>query len=155
MHLLSLPRAGIAQWHSAWLRAGWSGIRIPTGAGNFSLHHCVQTDSGVHPRALSLGIKRPGVKADHSSPSTMHGAIPPLPQYVFMAWCSIKKAQRQLYLFLIPPMRASCPTHFILLDLFTLEHFCYNLYSLIWGSCKASVTLSRQEWKLNSPQLEF
>jgi hypothetical protein len=28
----------------------------------------------------------------------MRGAIPPLPQYAFMAWCSIKKAQGQLYL---------------------------------------------------------
>jgi hypothetical protein len=27
----------------------------------------------------------------------MRGAIPPLPQYVFMAWCSVK-AQGQLYL---------------------------------------------------------
>jgi len=29
----------------------------------------------------------------------MSGAIPPLPQYAFMAWYSIK-AQRQLYLYL-------------------------------------------------------
>jgi hypothetical protein len=27
----------------------------------------------------------------------MNGAIPPLPQYAFMAWCSVK-AQGQLYL---------------------------------------------------------
>jgi hypothetical protein len=31
--------------------------------------------------------------------SRMHGAIPPLPQNTFMAWCSVK-AQRQLYLYL-------------------------------------------------------
>jgi hypothetical protein len=30
----------------------------------------------------------------------MCGAIPPLPQYAFMAWCSVKKAQGQLYLYL-------------------------------------------------------
>jgi hypothetical protein len=31
----------------------------------------------------------------------MSGAIPPLPQYAFMAWCSVKKeAQGQLYLYL-------------------------------------------------------
>jgi hypothetical protein len=31
----------------------------------------------------------------------MHGAVTPLPQYAFMAWCSVKKkAQRQLYLYL-------------------------------------------------------
>jgi hypothetical protein len=33
----------------------------------------------------------------------MHGAIPQLPQYAFMAWCSVKKkkAQGQLYLYLL------------------------------------------------------
>jgi len=30
--------------------------------------------------------------------SRMRRAIPPLPQYAFMAWCSVKKAQGQLYL---------------------------------------------------------
>jgi len=31
----------------------------------------------------------------------MRGAIPPLPQYTFMAWSSVKKkAQGQLYLYL-------------------------------------------------------
>jgi hypothetical protein len=31
----------------------------------------------------------------------MHGAIPPLPQYAFMVWLSVKKkAQGQLYLYL-------------------------------------------------------
>jgi len=30
----------------------------------------------------------------------MRGAIPPLPQYTSMAWCSVK-AQGQLYLYLI------------------------------------------------------
>jgi hypothetical protein len=30
----------------------------------------------------------------------MNGAIPPLPQYAFMAWCLVK-AQEQLYLYLI------------------------------------------------------
>jgi hypothetical protein len=44
--------------------------------------------------ALSPGLKRPLHEADHSSPSSvedeMRGAIPPLPQYVFMAWCLVK-----------------------------------------------------------------
>jgi hypothetical protein len=32
----------------------------------------------------------------------MHGAIPPLPQYDFLAWCSVKKkAHRQIYLHLL------------------------------------------------------
>jgi hypothetical protein len=30
----------------------------------------------------------------------MNGAIPPLPQYAFMAWCSVE-AQGQLYLYLL------------------------------------------------------
>jgi len=30
----------------------------------------------------------------------MFGAIPPLPQYVFMAWCSVKKEQGELNLYL-------------------------------------------------------
>jgi hypothetical protein len=54
------------------------------------------------PGALSLGVKRPGREADHSPPSSgevkrMSGAIPPFPQYAFMAWCLVK-AQGQLYL---------------------------------------------------------
>jgi hypothetical protein len=31
----------------------------------------------------------------------MSGAVPPFPQYAFMAWCSVK-AQRQLYLYFLP-----------------------------------------------------
>jgi len=31
----------------------------------------------------------------------MSGAIPPLPQYAFMAWCLVK-AHGQLYLYLLP-----------------------------------------------------
>jgi hypothetical protein len=30
----------------------------------------------------------------------MRGAIPPLPQYAFMAWCSVKKSQGHVYLYL-------------------------------------------------------
>jgi hypothetical protein len=32
--------------------------------------------------------------------SRMSGVIPPLPQYASMVWCSVKKAQGQLYLYL-------------------------------------------------------
>jgi hypothetical protein len=35
----------------------------------------------------------------------MSGALPPLPQYAFMAWCSVK-AQGQLYLYLLPLKRS-------------------------------------------------
>jgi hypothetical protein len=36
---------------------------------------------------------------EEASGQRMHGSILPLPQYVFMAWCSVK-AQGQLYLYL-------------------------------------------------------
>jgi hypothetical protein len=44
--------------------------------------------------ALSLGVKWPGMKLTthlHIVPrSRMCGAIPPFPQYVFLAWCLVK-----------------------------------------------------------------
>jgi hypothetical protein len=53
------------------------GVRVLAGAGNFSLHHRVQTGSGATqppiqwvPGAVSLGLKRPGREADHSPPSS-------------------------------------------------------------------------------------
>jgi hypothetical protein len=57
----------MAQWYSAGLRAGW-GVRVPAGAGNFSLHHCVQTGSGAHPASYPLGTRGsfPGCKATGS-----------------------------------------------------------------------------------------
>jgi hypothetical protein len=65
----------IAQWYSAGLRAGWSGFRVPAGAGNFSLHHRVQTGSGAHPASYPMSTRGcyPEVKwrereADHSPP---------------------------------------------------------------------------------------
>jgi hypothetical protein len=51
------------------------GSKVLLPAGNFSLHHCIQTGSGAHPAsypmvsgALSLGVKRLGCEADHSPP---------------------------------------------------------------------------------------
>jgi hypothetical protein len=40
-------------------------VRFPAGAGNFSLHHRVQNDSGVHPAYYSMGTSGffPGGKA--------------------------------------------------------------------------------------------
>jgi hypothetical protein len=54
-----------------------SRVRFPTGAGNFSLHHRVRNGSWAHPASyatgtrdyLSLGVKRPGRKAN-SLPSS-------------------------------------------------------------------------------------
>jgi hypothetical protein len=46
------------------------------------------------PEALIRKIKRPRREADYSPPRNaevkMRGAIPSLPQYVFMAWCLVK-----------------------------------------------------------------
>jgi hypothetical protein len=79
-----------------------SRVRFPAGAGNFSLHHRVQNGSGAYPASYPMGIRGffPGgwsgrcVKLTtqfHLMPrSRMRGAIPPLPQYVFMAWCFVK-----------------------------------------------------------------
>jgi hypothetical protein len=49
--------------------------------------------SGYWGLFLPLGVKGPGHEADHSYlvlRSRMHEVIPPLPQYVFMAWCLVK-----------------------------------------------------------------
>jgi hypothetical protein len=78
--------------YSAGLRTGLSGVRVPAGAGNFSLHHRVETDCGAHPAsfplkpgAVSLEVKRPGREADHSHPSSAevknaggYTSIPPI-----------------------------------------------------------------------------
>jgi hypothetical protein len=44
--------------------------------------------------ALSLGVKQLGHEADHSPPSSAKveecGTVPPLFQYAFMVWCSVK-----------------------------------------------------------------
>jgi hypothetical protein len=78
-----------------------SGVLFPSGAGNLSLLHSVQTGSGFHPASYPEdtggffpGLKRPGMKLTahlHLVPrSRKRGAVPPLAQYVFMAWCLIK-----------------------------------------------------------------
>jgi hypothetical protein len=56
------------------------------------------------PEALSLGVKQPGCEADHPPISSaevqrMSGAIPPLPQYAFMACCLVKKKHKNNFTF--------------------------------------------------------
>jgi hypothetical protein len=53
------------QWYSAGLRSGWSGVLVPTGAWNFSLHSHVQTGSRAHPASYAVGTvgSFPGGKA--------------------------------------------------------------------------------------------
>jgi hypothetical protein len=83
------------------------------GAGNFSLHHCIQNGSGAHPASYPMGtrgsfhgVKRPVREADHSPPSSakvkewvelyLHSPSTP-------SWhgAQLKGAQGQLYLYLI------------------------------------------------------
>jgi hypothetical protein len=49
---------GLAQWYSAGLRTGLSGVRVAAGAGNFSLHHLVQTDPGAHIAFYPMGTRK-------------------------------------------------------------------------------------------------
>jgi hypothetical protein len=50
-------RAGIGQWYSTELQAGWSGVRVPAGAGNCYLYRRVQTGSEAHPASYPMGTK--------------------------------------------------------------------------------------------------
>jgi hypothetical protein len=89
-----------------------SRVRFPAGVGNFSLHRRVQNGSGAHPTSYPMGTRGSflGGKAAgawswpltsiYCGDKRMSGAIPPLPQYAFMAWCSVK-AQEQFYLYLL------------------------------------------------------
>jgi hypothetical protein len=60
-----VPRAGIAEWYSAGLRAGRSGVRVLAGAGNFALHFPVQTGSEAHSASFAMRNRGslPGGKA--------------------------------------------------------------------------------------------
>jgi hypothetical protein len=95
--------AGIAEWYSARLRNGWSGVRVPVGAGNFCLHHRIQTGSGAHPASYPIDTwcPFPGRESDHSLPSSAEDKnawnYASIPQYAFMAWCWIE-AQGRLYI---------------------------------------------------------
>jgi hypothetical protein len=87
-----------------------SRVRFPEGLGIFLFTTASRTALGPTkpptqwiPGAHSLGVERPGHETDHSLPSSaggqrMSGDIPPLPNYTFMTWCSVK-VQGQLYLF--------------------------------------------------------
>jgi hypothetical protein len=55
------------------------------------------------PGTLSLGIKWPGREADHSPPSSAEvknaWRYTSIPQYAFMAWCSVKAQDLYFYLY--------------------------------------------------------
>jgi hypothetical protein len=56
-------------------------------------------------RALSLGVKRPGLEIDHSAPSSAEvknqWSYTSTPQYDFMAWCSVKHKDNFTFNFMI------------------------------------------------------
>jgi hypothetical protein len=98
-----------------------SGVRFPTGAGNFSLFHRVQTGSGAHPAPYPMGIadpslevKRPWREADNSSPSVAEvknvWRCTFTPQYVFIAWCLVK--HRNYFTFTLHSDRLWGPPNF-------------------------------------------
>jgi hypothetical protein len=105
----------IAQWYSSGVRAGCSEVRVPVVAGDFSLHHRVQTGFVGStqppirwvPGALPLGVKRPAVEADLLPPSSaevkecMHLYLHS-PNTPSRRGAQFKKeAEGQLYLYLI------------------------------------------------------
>jgi hypothetical protein len=79
-----------------------SRVRFPAEAGNFSLHHRVQNGSGAHPASYPmdnwgsfLGGKAAGawswpLTSIQCRGQRIRGAIPPVPKYVFMAWCLVE-----------------------------------------------------------------
>jgi hypothetical protein len=74
-----------------------SRVRFAVGAGNFSLHHRLQNDSGFHPASYPMGtrvsfsgVKRREREADHSPPRSKNAWSYAPTQYAFMAWCLVK-----------------------------------------------------------------
>jgi hypothetical protein len=97
-----------------------SGIRFSAGAGKFSLHHRVHNGSGVHPASYPTGNggSFPGGKAAGAwswplVPRSMRGAIPPLPQYVFMVWCLVKHRVNFTFYLFTQGMRNQYASYFI------------------------------------------
>jgi hypothetical protein len=56
----------------------------------------------------------------------MCGAIPPLPQYAFMAWCSVK-AKGLLYLFINPELTGLACTSVYKMQKEILKQKCINI----------------------------
>jgi hypothetical protein len=136
--------AGIAQRYRAGLRAGWSGVRVPVGAGNCCPHHRVQTGSGSPPiqwvpGALSLGVKRAGREADHSPPSSAE---------VKNAWSHISTIPIRLHgvvLSLKEKHKATLPLPYVqLYDVFVTDFWFRGMFKHLvlsiftsWQSCNS------------------
>jgi hypothetical protein len=87
-------------WATTWM-IGVLGFDSQRGLGIFPFTTVSRTALGHSqppiqwvPGALSLGVKRPGREADNSPPSSVEvknaWSYTSTPQYVFMAWCSVK-----------------------------------------------------------------
>jgi hypothetical protein len=92
--------AGIAQWDSAGIWAGWPGVRVPTGVGNLFLHYHLQTGTGTQPIQWVQGLFPWKLSGRYVNLTTHHqlvprwrmlGAVSPLPQYALNLWCSVKQ----------------------------------------------------------------
>jgi hypothetical protein len=112
-----------------------SRVRFPAGAGNFSLHR-VQNGSEAHPASYPMGSMGSfqGVKLTthlYLVPShRMRGAIPPLPQYVFMAWCLVK--HRDNFTFTFSPFPQYKRYSLILQSCCSTNHF-NSRYLVLYG----------------------
>jgi hypothetical protein len=96
----------------------WSStVRFPVGLGIFLFTTVSRTALGLTqppiqwvPGALSLGVKRLGLEADHSPPSSVEvknaWSYTSTPQYVFMAWCLVK--HRDNFTFYLVVQYISC-----------------------------------------------
>jgi hypothetical protein len=104
--------------YTDWARGWTTGVRLPAGAGDFSLNYCVQTGSDAHPASypmgtgvFSPGIKRPGHEADHSPPSSAEikneWSYSSAHPYVFMVWCSVEHRDK----FTLPYHRCRIYSH--------------------------------------------
>jgi hypothetical protein len=64
------------------------------------------------PGALSSGVKQPGHEADHTPPSSADVKnarnYTSTPQYAFVAWCSVKKKNRDNFTFYNNVTEISC-----------------------------------------------
>jgi hypothetical protein len=95
------------------------------------------------PGALSSRVKRPEREADHSptfSAEVENASITPLPQYAFMAWCSINRTQGHIYLYL-HLFTDSIKEHLIISDMLqnsdTLKMTLFLIFALrpLWSHC--------------------
>jgi hypothetical protein len=82
------------------------GVQVPAGAGNFYLHHRVQTGYGAQSASYPMGTRDsfPGVVKltthIHVMPKSKNAwSYASTPQYAFMAWCSVKKSARTTLLY--------------------------------------------------------